>query len=131
MSTSAKASVGSLAAASQMRRRRGLLSKVGRPAPQTEADLNQERLWALLEQGTATLKQLRAAGIKSPAQEIYDLQLAGYAIDRLRVPDGPGASTVGYRLRIQTQPGLAHVAPQAERESRAAGMRTAAGSEPC
>jgi hypothetical protein len=63
-----------------------------------EADLNEERLWRLLGQGTITMQELREQGVRAPAQGLYELQLAGYVIDRHRVEDETGQSTLGYRL---------------------------------
>jgi hypothetical protein len=83
--------------------RRLLFSGTSRSGPETQAHLNQERLWALLEQGAVTLRELHDQGVKFPAQEMYELQVAGYAIDRLRLIDASGQPTLGYRLGAQPQ----------------------------
>lgn len=56
-------------------------------------------LHLLIVQGDegATFEEMRACSIEAPAQEIYMLQLAGYAIDRLPAPDHSALST--YLLR--------------------------------
>ena len=46
-----------------------------------------------------TIAALRERGVKAPAQAVYDLQLAGYAIDRVACTDPGGHRTFGYRLR--------------------------------
>ena len=49
--------------------------------------------------------QLVGAGITSPAQRIYELELAGYRIERVRVADPDGKRPVmGYRLADRPAP---------------------------
>ncbi|MGO9820822.1 MAG: hypothetical protein ACLPTJ_09265 [Solirubrobacteraceae bacterium] len=59
------------------------------------------RLLALLRQDRdhgVTLAAIRERGIEAPAQAIYRLQLAGYAINRVPAA-GDGRKSVAYRLR--------------------------------
>jgi Helix-turn-helix domain len=59
------------------------------------------RLLALLrrERDGVTVTTMREHAIEAPAQAIYTLQLAGYAIDRTRAgPNGLGGPV--YRLRV-------------------------------
>jgi hypothetical protein len=46
-----------------------------------------------------TVDELRREGVAAPAQGIYDLQLAGYEVDRVAVGEAPGRLASGYRLR--------------------------------
>ena len=60
---------------------------------------------ALLEgdhTGAVTIATLRECGVKSPAQAVYELQLAGYPIDRVSCTDTGGRKTLGYRLQRPT-----------------------------
>jgi hypothetical protein len=69
--------------------------------PHSEGDRELARVLALLEgdrAGSVTIAALRERGVKAPAQAMYDLQLAGYAIDRVSCPDPGGRRTFGYRL---------------------------------
>ena len=68
------------------------------PAPRGPADHDAVRVLAVLERGSGplTIAQLRSHGIKSPAQAIYALQLAGYPIDRTHA--GRRGQAMGYRL---------------------------------
>ena len=47
----------------------------------------------------ATVDELRREGISAPAQGIYELQLAGFEIDRVGVGEAGGRQAIGYRLR--------------------------------
>ena len=49
------------------------------------------------EQGV-TIRAIRESGVEAPAQLVYMLQLAGYTIDRLHLPDGASA----YRLATRS-----------------------------
>jgi hypothetical protein len=72
------------------------------PQPQTEAERELALALALLESdhtGSVTIAALRERGVRAPAQAVYDLQIAGYAIDRVTSTDTGGRSTSGYRLR--------------------------------
>ena len=51
-----------------------------------------------------TLAALRDRGIHAPAQAIYDLQLAGYTIDRVTSTDADGHASTGYHLREPQAP---------------------------
>jgi len=67
------------------------------------ADRNVERLLVLLGEQDMTIAALHAHGIRSPAQSVYDLQLAGYPIDRFRLNHDSGRSSVQYRLSARQQ----------------------------
>jgi hypothetical protein len=68
-------------------------STIGRddPQPRTEAERELARALALLESdhtGLVTVAALREHGVRAPAQAVYDLQIAGYAIDRVTANGG-------------------------------------------
>ena len=70
--------------------------------PHSEGDRELARALALLQgdqAGPVTIAALRERGVKAPAQAVYDLQLAGHAIDRVSCTDPRGRRTFGYRLR--------------------------------
>jgi hypothetical protein len=48
--------------------------------------------------GAISIGDLRDVGVGAPAQAVYDLQLAGYAIDRVSYTTADGLPSVGYRL---------------------------------
>jgi hypothetical protein len=105
------------------------------PDRAAEADLNAERLWRLLMRGTMTIRELREHGVKAPAQGMYDLQLAGYVIDRLRARDEAGHQTVGYRLNTepQTMPDRhapQEASPQSASDQHASGRRRLSDGHP-
>jgi hypothetical protein len=60
------------------------------------------RVLGLLESAdehVLTIAELRAHGIATPGQSVYELQLAGYPIKRVHHPRGAGGCTVlAYRL---------------------------------
>jgi hypothetical protein len=69
---------------------------------QSMGDRDLARLLALLEAdpaGALTIADLRERGLKAPAQAVYELQLAGYEIDRVHFQDPDGRRTPGYCLR--------------------------------
>ncbi len=69
--------------------------------PHSERDRELARALALLQgdqAGPVTIAALRECGVKAPAQAVYDLQLAGHAIDRVSCTDPRGHRTFGYRL---------------------------------
>jgi hypothetical protein len=69
--------------------------------PLGEGDRELARALALLQgdrAGSVTIAALRDRGVKAPAQAMYALQLAGYAIDRVGCADPHGYRTFGYRL---------------------------------
>jgi hypothetical protein len=75
--------------------------------PQSEGERELARALALLEgdqAGSVTLAALRECGVKAPAQAVYDLQVAGYAIDRVSCTDRGEHRTLGYRLRDSPAP---------------------------
>lgn len=49
--------------------------------------------------GAISVDDLRDIGVGAPAQAVYDLQLAGHAIDRVTHITASGRPTAGYRLR--------------------------------
>jgi len=61
------------------------------------ADRNVERLLMLLGDSDMTIA-LRERGIRAPAQCLYDLQLAGYPIERVQLKHDCGRGSVQYRL---------------------------------
>ena len=75
------------------------------PQPRTEAEQELARALEMLERdhtGSVTVAALREGGVRAPAQAVYDLQIAGYEIDRVKSTDAGGHSTSGYRLRGPT-----------------------------
>ena len=73
-----------------------------RAGPQGARDRDLARLLALLEANTTggvTIAALREAGIDAPAQAVYELQLAGYEVERVCCAHSNGQATFGYRLR--------------------------------
>jgi hypothetical protein len=75
--------------------------------PQSEGERELAGVLALLEgdqTGSVTLAALRERGVNAPAQAVYTLQLAGYAIDRVSCTDRGGHRTLGYRLRDSPAP---------------------------
>jgi hypothetical protein len=83
--------------------------------PQSEGDRDLARTLALLEgdqAGSITVAALRNHGVKAPAQAVYELQLAGYAIDRVRFKDPQGRKTLAYRLASAPAPDGLAAAPE-------------------
>ncbi len=75
---------------------------VGESEPLHRRDPDAARLvLVLVEHGGSplTIEQLRSEGLHAPAQAIYELQLAGYEVERLAVRRERGRTSVGYRLR--------------------------------
>jgi hypothetical protein len=75
------------------------------PLP-SEGDRELARVLALLEAddaGAITIAAFRERGIRVPAQAVYTLQLAGYAIDRVSCTGPDGHRTLGYRLHRAPQ----------------------------
>ena len=69
--------------------------------PHSEGDRALARVLALLQgdrAGAVTIDALRERGVNAPAQLMYDLQLAGYRIDRISCADLGGHRTFGHRL---------------------------------
>jgi hypothetical protein len=65
------------------------------------------RVLGLLEANRArglTLAALRERGVETPAMSVYELQLAGYEIERLLCEAPDGRTTLGYRLRAAPVP---------------------------
>jgi hypothetical protein len=52
----------------------------------------------LLGHHDMTIAGLREQGVTSPAQSLYDLQIVGYRIERMRVTSGDEGPSVVYRL---------------------------------
>lgn len=72
-------------------------------------DRDVARLVALLGSDPSramTIAELREHGIEAPAQAIYELQLAGWQVDRVPVTQGDGAGASGYRLSSESLPGV-------------------------
>ena len=70
--------------------------------PHSERDRELARALALMQgdrAGPVTIAALRERGVKAPAQAVYELQLAGYEIDRVPCRCSDGHTTQGYRLR--------------------------------
>jgi len=81
-----------------------------RTAPRGVGNGEVAQLLALLEAdqtGSITIAALREGGIKAPGQAVYDLQLAGYAVERVSCAAPGGGRTLGYRLRSRVAPVLA------------------------
>ena len=77
---------------------------VGESEPLHLCDPDAARLVrVLVERGGSllTIEQLRSEGLHAPAQAIYELQLAGYEVERLAVRRERGRTSVGYRLRLR------------------------------
>lgn len=76
--------------------------------PPCVADRELMRLLGLLEDnraGALTIAALRDRGIETPAVSVYELQLAGYEIDRVPCEHQDGRTALGYRLRARAGPG--------------------------
>jgi hypothetical protein len=67
-----------------------------------------------------TIEELRREGVPAPAQAIYELQLAGYEIDRVAVHLDGGHHGTGYRLHTLPADLFAPIerVPAAERSRR-------------
>ena len=73
-------------------------------------DRDPTRVLTLLETNQAaalTIAALRERGVDTPAQAVYELQLAGYEIDRVVCEHPNGHATLGYRLRAAPVPAIA------------------------
>ncbi len=70
----------------------------------SDADRNAERLLRLLGDSDMTISELRERGVRSPAQGVYDLLLAGYPIRRVHAAPGLQESAVQYRLDSRPGP---------------------------
>lgn len=72
------------------------------PMPHDLGDPELERFLALLQDADRhmlTIAALRRRGIENPAQSVYELQVAGYTIDRVHISDRDGGTSPGYWLR--------------------------------
>ena len=70
-------------------------------------DRDLTRVLSLLEanRGAAlTIAALRERGIETPAMSVYELQLAGYEIERVLCERPDGFTMLGYRLRAAPVP---------------------------
>ncbi len=77
------------------------IDELDRLRVQTEGERELGRALTLLENdrtGSVTVAALRERGVRAPAQAVYDLQLAGFAIDRITSTGPGGRTTSGYRL---------------------------------
>jgi hypothetical protein len=75
--------------------------------PDGGGDRDQSRVLRLLEanqRGGLTVAVLRECGVGAPALTVYELQLAGYEIDRVPFRCSDGHTTLGYRLRTASAP---------------------------
>jgi hypothetical protein len=76
--------------------------------PDSAGDRNLTRVLRLLEADQArvlTIAALRERGIEAPALTVYELQLAGYNIERVCLELPEGRTMFGYRLRDELAPG--------------------------
>ena len=76
--------------------------RVEQARPLGAGDRDVMRLLGLLETnqgGALTIAALRERGIETPAMSVYELQLAGYEIERVHCERPDGYTTLGYRLR--------------------------------
>lgn len=62
------------------------------------------RLLESNQAGALTIAALRDGGIAAPARSVYELQLAGYEIERVPCEHPDGRTTLGYRLRAAPVP---------------------------
>ena len=70
-------------------------------------DGDRARVLRLLEDdqtGALTIAALRERGVEAPALIVYELQLAGYEIERVHVRQPDGHVSLGYRLRAAAAP---------------------------
>jgi hypothetical protein len=56
--------------------------------------------------GGLTIAALRERGIGTPAMSVYELQLAGYEIERVPCEHPDGHTTLGYELRAAAAPAI-------------------------
>lgn len=79
---------------------RRIRATVDESGPLGIKDRSAEHLLDLLTRSgwPLTIEELREHGVSPPAQAIYELQLAGYEIDRV-VQQEAGHQRAGYRLR--------------------------------
>jgi len=78
-----------------------------RARPPSARDRDLTRVLALLEANRTrglTIAALRERGIKTPAISVYELQLAGYEIERVPCERPDGRTTLGHRLRAAPVP---------------------------
>jgi len=76
-------------------------TRPGGTQPQSHGDRDLTRVLRLLGEeraGALTVAALREQGIRAPGQAVYDLQVAGYVIDRVSCVGPDGHSALGYRL---------------------------------
>jgi hypothetical protein len=82
--------------------------RTGRMEMQSAGARDVVRLLALLaadEDIGSTIAALCERGIQAPARAVYDLQIAGYHIDRTYCQDTSGHRSLRYRLRASTARG--------------------------
>ncbi len=58
-----------------------------------------------------TIAELHADGVRAPAQALYELELAGYRLDRIRTHGAAGVGALGYRLNDPSGGDPARAAP--------------------
>jgi hypothetical protein len=81
--------------------------KAERARSLSAGDRDLTRVLGLLEANRAgglTIAALRERGIETPAMSVYELQLAGYEIERVPCERPDGRTTLGYRLRATPAP---------------------------
>ena len=94
---------------------RPVAGHIDSPPPAKAHERDRTRLLTLLGAdgvGGRTIGELRERGIQAPAQAIYELQLAGYEIDRVSVPRSDGRPSVCYRLSAPLAPTVVSAAAQ-------------------
>jgi hypothetical protein len=87
----------------------------------SSAERERARALALLQAnqtGTISIGDLRDIGVRAPGQAVYDLQLAGYQIDRVSHITADGLPTVGYRLHhaAAREPDQVAISPEGLRD---------------
>lgn len=78
-----------------------------RAAPTPALNADRARLLELLGgegSDALTIAELRDRGVQMPGQAIYELELAGYPVERVRLRLTESHRTIGYRLGGPPQP---------------------------
>ena len=72
-------------------------------------DRDLTRVLGLLEANRGaglTIAALRERGVETPAMSVYELQLAGYEVERVLCERPDGRATLGYRLGAAPMPAI-------------------------
>lgn len=88
---------------------RAVHSRADRSQPQSAGDRDLSRVLSLLQggqEGALTIAALRERGIEAPALTLYELQLAGYEIERVLYVDADGHTSPSYRLSAAPAPAI-------------------------